>query len=81
MTSGFQGWKNYYPSEDAPLVKKIRAAGGIILAKSEWRAMRAGRSSLHTLPALTENIGPSSRRNLRAGAARSVPDLSPEPPP
>jgi hypothetical protein len=31
MTSGFQGWKNYYPPEDAPLVKKIRAAGGIIL--------------------------------------------------
>jgi Asp-tRNA(Asn)/Glu-tRNA(Gln) amidotransferase A subunit family amidase len=34
MTSGFQGWKNYHPSEDAPLVTKIRAAGGIILAKS-----------------------------------------------
>jgi amidase len=34
MTSGFQGWKNYYPPEDAPLVKKIKAAGGIILAKS-----------------------------------------------
>jgi len=34
MTSGFQGWKNYYPPEDAPLVKKIRAAGGIVLAKS-----------------------------------------------
>ena len=34
MTSGFQGWKNYYPPEDAPLVKRIRAAGGIILAKS-----------------------------------------------
>ena len=34
MTSGFQGWKNYYPAEDAPLVKRLRAAGGIILAKS-----------------------------------------------
>jgi len=34
MTSGFQGWKNYYPPADAPLVKKLRAAGGIILAKS-----------------------------------------------
>jgi len=34
MTSGFQGWKNYYPPADAPLVTKLRAAGGIILAKS-----------------------------------------------
>ena len=34
MTSGFQGWKTYYPTEDAPLVKRLRAAGGIILAKS-----------------------------------------------
>src|SRR4029450_24069 len=34
MTSGFQGWKDYYPPHDAPLVTKLRAAGGIILAKS-----------------------------------------------
>jgi Asp-tRNA(Asn)/Glu-tRNA(Gln) amidotransferase A subunit family amidase len=34
MTSGFQGWKNYYPPDDAPLVKKIHLAGGIILAKA-----------------------------------------------
>jgi amidase len=34
MTSGFQGWKNYYPPADAPLVTRLRAAGGIILAKS-----------------------------------------------
>jgi Asp-tRNA(Asn)/Glu-tRNA(Gln) amidotransferase A subunit family amidase len=34
MTSGFQGWKNYYPPSDAPLVAKIRAAGGIILGKA-----------------------------------------------
>ena len=33
MTNGFQGWKNYYPPTDAPLVAKIKAAGGIILAK------------------------------------------------
>jgi len=26
MTSGFQGWKNYYPPSDAPLIKKIRLA-------------------------------------------------------
>jgi len=24
MTSGFQGWKNYYPPADAPLVTKLR---------------------------------------------------------
>lgn len=34
MTSGFQGWKNYYPPSDAPLVAKIKAAGGIILGKA-----------------------------------------------
>jgi Asp-tRNA(Asn)/Glu-tRNA(Gln) amidotransferase A subunit family amidase len=34
MTAGFQGWKNYYPPEDAPLIKRIRTAGGIILAKA-----------------------------------------------
>ena len=33
MTNGFQGWKNYVPPSDAPLVAKIKAAGGIILAK------------------------------------------------
>jgi amidase len=42
MTSGFQGWKNYYPSEDAPLVKKLRAAGGIILAKSSLSEFARG---------------------------------------
>ena len=42
MTSGFQGWKNYYPSQDAPLVKKIRAAGGIILAKSSLSEFARG---------------------------------------
>ena len=34
MTSGFQGWKKYYPPSDAPVVAKIKAAGGIILAKA-----------------------------------------------
>jgi amidase len=33
MSNGFQGWKNYYPPTDAPLVAKIKAAGGIIIAK------------------------------------------------
>ncbi|MES2825269.1 MAG: amidase family protein [Pseudomonadota bacterium] len=34
MTSGFQGWKNYYPPSDAPLVTKIKAAGGIVIGKA-----------------------------------------------
>jgi Asp-tRNA(Asn)/Glu-tRNA(Gln) amidotransferase A subunit family amidase len=42
MTSGFQGWKNYYPPHDAPLVKRIRAAGGIILAKSSLSEFALG---------------------------------------
>jgi amidase len=33
-TAGFQGWKNYYAASDAPLVAKIKAAGGIILGKA-----------------------------------------------
>jgi amidase len=36
MTAGFQGWKNYYPPNDAPVVTKIRAAGAIILASGAW---------------------------------------------
>lgn len=42
MTSGFQGWKNYYPPADAPLVKKLRAAGSIILAKSSLSEFALG---------------------------------------
>jgi Asp-tRNA(Asn)/Glu-tRNA(Gln) amidotransferase A subunit family amidase len=42
MTSGFQGWKNYYPPEDAPIVKKVRAAGGIILAKASLTEFTRG---------------------------------------
>jgi amidase len=42
MTSGFQGWKSYYPADDAPLVRKIRAAGGIILAKSSLSEFARG---------------------------------------
>src|SRR5882762_2836740 len=34
VTSGFQGWKNYFPPTDAPLVAQIKAAGGIILGKA-----------------------------------------------
>jgi amidase len=42
MTSGFQGWKNYYPADDALLVKKIRLAGGIILAKASLSEFARG---------------------------------------
>jgi amidase len=42
MTSGFQGWKNYYPPDDAPVVKKVRAAGGIILAKASLSEFTRG---------------------------------------
>jgi amidase len=42
MTSGFQGWKNYYPPVDAPVVRKVRAAGGIILAKASLSEFTRG---------------------------------------
>ena len=42
MTSGFQGWKNYYPPEDAPLVKRMRSAGAIILAKASLSEFTRG---------------------------------------
>ena len=57
MTSGFQGWKNYYPLEDAPLVKTIRKAGGIILAKgslSEF-ARGSGDNINSVIPGYTRN--------------------------
>jgi Asp-tRNA(Asn)/Glu-tRNA(Gln) amidotransferase A subunit family amidase len=42
MTSGFQGWKNYYPTKDAPVVAKIKAAGGIIIAKASLSEFARG---------------------------------------
>lgn len=42
MTSGFQGWKSYYPPSDAPLVAKIKAAGGIIIAKASLSEFARG---------------------------------------
>jgi len=42
MTSGFQGWKDYVPDADAPVVRRIRAAGGIILAKSSLSEFAVG---------------------------------------
>jgi amidase len=42
MTSGFQGWKSYVPPSDAPVVAKIKAAGGIILAKASLSEFARG---------------------------------------
>ena len=42
MTSGFQGWKKYYPPTDAPVVAKIKAAGGIIVAKASLSEFAKG---------------------------------------
>ena len=42
MTAGFQGWKNYFPTADAPLIARIKAAGGIILAKSSLSEFTKG---------------------------------------
>lgn len=42
MTSGFQGWKNYFPPSDAPVVAKIKAAGGIVLAKASLSEFARG---------------------------------------
>ena len=42
MTSGFQGWKHYVPTTDAPMVAKLRAAGAIILAKASLSEFARG---------------------------------------
>jgi len=42
LTSGFQGWKSYYPPSDATVVAKIKAAGGIILAKASLSEFARG---------------------------------------
>lgn len=42
MTNGFQGWKNYYPPSDAPVVAKIKAAGGIVIAKGSLSEFAKG---------------------------------------
>jgi len=42
MTSGFQGWKNFMPSSDATLAKKIRDAGAIIIAKASLSEFARG---------------------------------------
>jgi amidase len=42
MTSGFQGWKSYVPPSDAPVVAKIKAAGGIVIAKASLSEFARG---------------------------------------
>jgi len=57
MTAGFQGWKNYMPTDDAFLVKKIRAAGAIIIAKASLSefAMGGGDNINSVLPGFARN--------------------------
>ncbi len=57
MTSGFQGWKNYYPPVDAPIVARIKAAGGIIIAKGSMSefAKGGGDNINSVLPGFTRN--------------------------
>lgn len=57
MTSGFQGWKNYRPPTDAPLVARIRAAHGIVLAKASLSEFaRGGGDNINSvLPGFARN--------------------------
>lgn len=57
MTSGFQGWKGYRPPTDAPLVAGIKAAGGIILAKTSLSEFaKGGADNINTvLPGFARN--------------------------
>jgi hypothetical protein len=79
MTAGFQGWKNYYPPQDAPLVKKLRAAGAIILAKASLSEFTLGISDNinSVLPGFSRNpyntaygTGGSSNRRCVGGELR-----------
>src|SRR4030095_911341 len=42
MTAGFQGWKKYYPPSGAPVGAKIKAGGGILLAKASLSEFAKG---------------------------------------
>lgn len=41
-TAGFQGWKNYLPPTDAPLVARLKSAGAIILGKASLSEFTRG---------------------------------------
>ncbi len=57
MTAGFQGWKNYFPPSDAPLVAKIKAAGGIVIGKASLSELtNGGGDNINSvLPGYTRN--------------------------
>ncbi len=57
MTGGFQGWKNYIPPTDAPLVARLRAAGAIILGKNSLSEFtRGGGDNINSvLPGFSRN--------------------------
>ncbi|BET66732.1 amidase [Opitutales bacterium ASA1] len=57
MTGGFQGWKNYVPPTDAPLVARLRAAGAIILGKASLSEFtRGGGDNINSvLPGFARN--------------------------
>ena len=73
MTSGFQGWKTYFPPEDAPIIKKIRAAGGIILAKASLSEFTRGIGDNinSVLPGFARN--PYNTAYVTAGARPAAP--------
>jgi len=57
MTNGFQGWKNYVPPSDAPVVARIKAADGILLAKASLSEFaRGGGDNINSvLPGFARN--------------------------
>ncbi len=57
MTNGFQGWKNYIPPSDSPVVARIKSAGGIILAKASLSEFaRGGGDNINSvLPGFARN--------------------------
>jgi amidase len=57
MTAGFQGWKNYTPPTDAPLVARLRSAGAIILGKNSLSEFtRGGGDNINSvLPGFSRN--------------------------
>lgn len=62
MTSGFQGWKTYSPLTDAPVVARIKAAGGIVIAKASLSEFARG--------------GGDNINSVLSGFARNPYDLS-----
>ncbi len=57
MTNGFQGWKNYFPPTDSPVVSRIKSAGGIVLAKASLSEFaRGGGDNINSvLPGFARN--------------------------